>query len=117
MPGSGAPAMTGAPTISEGSRTTSRACATAFARASCKPPRASFRWRSRRSERQPSRSSKALPQGSEAVAHRAFAGDGDRRVRQGPVDARHRVAVREGRPREALEVDRIADLFRAPRAL
>ena len=29
---------------------------------------------------------------------------------RGPVDARHRVAVREGRAREALEVDRIADL-------
>jgi Transposase, Mutator family len=37
---------------------------------------------------------KALPEGSEALAHRAPAGDGDRRVRQGPVDARHRVAVR-----------------------
>jgi putative transposase len=32
----------------------------------------------------------------EGVAHRAVAGDGDRRVRQGAVDARHRVALREG---------------------
>ncbi len=37
---------------------------------------------------------KALPEGSQAVAHRAPAGDGDRRVRARPVDARHRVAVR-----------------------
>jgi putative transposase len=32
----------------------------------------------------------------EGVAHRAAAGDGDRRVRQGAVDARHRVAEQAG---------------------
>ena len=61
--------------------------------------------------------SKALPEGDEAVAHRAAEGDGDRRVRARPVDARRGVAVREGRTREALQVDRIADLLRAHRAL
>ena len=35
----------------------------------------------------------------------------------GPVDARRRVAVRAGRARQALEVDRLADLQRAARAL
>src|SRR5665811_2367560 len=39
----------------------------------------------------------------EGVAHRAAVGDGDRRVREGAVDARHRVAVREGGAREAVE--------------
>jgi hypothetical protein len=56
---------------------------------------------------------KAVSQGHEAAAHRAAAGDGDRRVRQGPVDARRRVAVRQGRAGEAVEVDRPADLYRA----
>jgi hypothetical protein len=47
----------------------------------------------------------------------ATAGDGDRRVRPGLVDARRRVAVREGRAGEGREVDRPADLHRAARAL
>src|SRR5215216_1105773 len=59
----------------------------------------------------------AVPARDQAVAHRAAAGDGDRRVRPRPVDARRRVAVRAGRARQALEVDRIADLRRAARAL
>jgi hypothetical protein len=42
-----------------------------------------------------------LPSHSDAVAHRAAEGGGDRRVRQGPVDARRRVAVRAGRTRPA----------------
>src|SRR5688500_16506833 len=55
----------------------------------------------------------AVPARHEAVAHRAAAGDGDRRVRQRAVDARRRIAVREGRARQALQVDRIAHLHRA----
>jgi transposase-like protein len=35
----------------------------------------------------------AVPVQHEGVAHRAAAGDGDRRIRQGAVDARHRVAL------------------------
>jgi hypothetical protein len=53
----------------------------------------------------------------EGVAQRAAAGDGDRRLRQGAVDARHRVAVREGGAREAVQDDRPADLHRAQGAL
>ena len=49
----------------------------------------------------------------EGAAHRAAAGDGDRRVRQGAVDARHQVAVRAGGARQALQGDRLADLRRA----
>ena len=52
----------------------------------------------------------AVPVQHEGVAHRAAAGDGDRRVRQGAVDARHRVAVRAGGAREAVEDDRLAHL-------
>ena len=48
----------------------------------------------------------AVPAWHQAVAHRAAAGDGDRRVRARPVDARRRVAVRAGGAREALEIDR-----------
>ena len=40
---------------------------------------------------------KLLPEGDEAVAHRAAEGDGDRRVRAWPVDARRGVAVRTSR--------------------
>ena len=47
------------PDYQRGLRTISQGCATAFARASCRPPRASSQWRSRRSERQPSRSSQS----------------------------------------------------------
>ena len=59
----------------------------------------------------------AVPADPEAVAHRAAEGDGDRRVRPRPVDARRRVAVRAGRAGEAVEVDRVADLRGAPGAL
>ena len=59
----------------------------------------------------------AVPARDEAAAHRAAAGDGDRRVRARPVDARRRVAVRAGRAREAVQVDRSPDLQRAARAL
>ena len=59
----------------------------------------------------------AVPARDETAAHRAAEGDGDRRVRARPVDARRRVAVRAGRAREAVEVDRIAHLHRAARAL
>ena len=61
--------------------------------------------------------SKLFPQWHQAAAHRAAEGDGDRRVRARPVDARRRVAVRGGRAREAVEVDRVADLRGAARAL
>ena len=61
--------------------------------------------------------SKLFPCSTRLFAHRAAAGDGDRRVRARAVDARRRVAVRPGRAREALEVDRIAHLFRAEAAL
>ena len=61
--------------------------------------------------------SQAVSARDQAVAHRAAEGDGDRRVRPRPVDARRRVAVRAGRARQALEVDRLADLQRAARAL
>ena len=61
--------------------------------------------------------SKLFPRGTEAVAHRAVEGVGDRRVRARPVDARRRVAVRAGRAGEALEVDRVADLRGAARPL
>ena len=53
----------------------------------------------------------------EGVAHGTAAGDGDRRVRRGAVDARHRVAVREGRTREAVKDDRLAPVRGAARAL
>src|SRR2546422_11208921 len=59
----------------------------------------------------------ALPAGHEVDANRALEGDGDRRVRPWPLDARRGVVVREGRAREAVEVDRVADLLRAARAL
>src|SRR3954451_18662681 len=61
--------------------------------------------------------SKLFPPGHQAVAHGAFEGDGDRRVRPRPVDARCRVAVRAGRAGEAVEVDRLADLPGAAGAL
>ena len=53
----------------------------------------------------------------QGVAHRAAAGDGDRRVRARPVDARHRGIVRRGGARESVQGDRVADLPRAQRAL
>ena len=43
MRGWGAPGMGADPTISEGCATTREGCATGFARASCRPPRASSR--------------------------------------------------------------------------
>ena len=52
----------------------------------------------------------AVPVQHEGLAHGAAAGDGDRRVRQGAVDARHRVTLREGGAREAVEDDRLAHL-------
>jgi putative transposase len=61
--------------------------------------------------------SKLFPRGSKLLRTEPAQGDGDRRVRARPVDARRRVAVRAGRAREALEVDRITDLLRAARAL
>ena len=48
----------------------------------------------------------ALPTRHQAAAHRAVAGDGDRRVRARPIDARRRAAVRAGRAGEAVQVDR-----------
>src|SRR5215216_744948 len=59
----------------------------------------------------------AVPAGHQAVAYRAAEGDGDRRVRARALDARRRVAVRPGRAREAVEIDRRQDLRRAARAL
>ena len=53
---------------------------------------------------------KAVSVQHEGVAHRAFAGDGDRRVRARPVDARHRVAVREGGAGEAVKDDSLAHM-------
>ena len=51
------------PDYQRGLVTRERRCATAFARASCRPPRGSSQWRSRRSERQPSRSSQSSSRG------------------------------------------------------
>ena len=48
-----------------------------------------------------------------AAAHRSAEGDDRRRVRARPVDARRRVAVRGGRAREDLEVDRRAGSARS----
>src|SRR3954466_10136637 len=59
----------------------------------------------------------AVPARHQAAADRAAAGDGDRRVRAWPVDARRGVVVRAGRAREAVEVDRGPDLHRAARPL
>jgi Transposase, Mutator family len=53
----------------------------------------------------------------QGVAHRAVAGDGDRRVRARPIDARHRGIVRRGGTREPVQSDRVADLPGAARAL
>jgi hypothetical protein len=61
--------------------------------------------------------SKLFPCQHEGVAHGAAAGAGDRRVRQGAAWARHRVAVRAGGARQALEDDRPAHLHRAQGAL
>jgi Transposase, Mutator family len=59
----------------------------------------------------------AVPVQRQGVAQRAAAGDGDRRVRRGAVDARHRVAVREGGARQAVEDDRLTHLRGAQGAL
>ena len=61
--------------------------------------------------------SKLFPADAEAVADRAVESAGDRRVRQGPVDARCRVAVRAGRARQAVEVDGLKDVRGAQGAL
>ena len=61
--------------------------------------------------------SKLFPRGTKLLRTEPLQGDGDRRVRARPVDARRRVAVRAGRAREAVEVDRVADLRGAARAL
>src|SRR5438876_155635 len=59
----------------------------------------------------------AVPAGYQVGADRAFEGAGDRRVRAWPVDARRGVAVREGRARETLEVDRLQSVRGAARTL
>jgi hypothetical protein len=66
--------------------------------------------------RRPSRSCPSCSAGDQAAEDRAAAGDGDRRVRAWPVDARCRVIVRAGRAGEAVQVDRRPDLQRAARA-
>src|SRR3954467_3182110 len=53
----------------------------------------------------------------EAASHPAAGGDGRRRLRLRPLDARRRIALRGGGARQALEVDRVKDLLRAARAL
>jgi hypothetical protein len=53
----------------------------------------------------------------EAVADRAAQSIRDRCVRVRPVDARCRVAMRAGRPGEAVQVDRVADVRGAQGAL
>ena len=60
---------------------------------------------------------KLFPRGHQAGPHRAFEGVGDRRVRARPLDARCRVAVREGRAGKAVEVNRLARLRGAQGAL
>jgi hypothetical protein len=90
--GEGVRRLAGPGAMSAG-RTISGACATGFVRAGCRPPRGRFQWRSRRFVRRPSPSSPAVPARDQAVAHRAAAGDRDRRVRARVVDARRGVAV------------------------
>ena len=91
-------------------------CATDFARAGCRPPRGADRDPAG-PEAAETFDVKAVPRDAEAVADRAPQGAGDRRVRARPLDARRRVAVRAGRAGQAVEVDRVADLRGAPRAL
>ena len=54
--------------------------------------------------------SKLFPRGTKLLRTEPLQGDGDRRVRARPLDARRRVAVREGRAGEAVQVDRVTDL-------
>ena len=61
--------------------------------------------------------SKLFPALDEAASHPAAGGDGRRRLRPRAVDARRRIALRGGGAGQALEVDRVADLRRAARAL
>jgi hypothetical protein len=49
----------------------------------------------------------------QGAAHRAAAGDGDRRVRARAIDARYRVVVREGGAGQVVQGDRLAHLHRA----
>jgi Transposase, Mutator family len=109
--------MSADPTISAGCATMTWGCATAFARAGCRHWRGSFGSRSRRCARPPSLRLGALSALDEAASHSAAGGDGRRRLRPWPLDARRGVALRGGGAREALEVDRLAALHRATRAL
>src|ERR671929_2160567 len=94
-------AMSAGPIISEG-------CATAFARARCRRWMGSSRWRSPDQGGRRAVRLEAVSVQHEGPAQRAAEGDGDRRVRPRAVDAGHRVALREGRAREAVEDDRLA---------
>jgi hypothetical protein len=78
-----------------------------FARARRIRSRESLRLISRRSERPPSRSCPGCFRAAPKCLRTEPEGDGDRRVRARPVDARYRVAVREGRARQSLEGDRV----------
>src|SRR5215211_2653596 len=58
----------------------------------------------------------AVPALDEAASHPAPGGDGRGSVRSRALDARRRGALRGGGARQALEVERVEDLWRAPRA-
>ena len=111
--------MSAGRSVSGGCTTMDAGCAMGFAPGGCRRARASSRSRSRRFARRLSRSSPScFRSGTQALLRTEPAeGDGDRRVRARPVDARHRVAVRGGGAGKAVEVDRLADLRGAARAL
>src|SRR5919202_1560061 len=96
---------------------TSGGCATAFARAGCR------RWMGSQGGDPADQGGRravrleAVSVQHQGPAQRAAEGDGDRCVRPRAVDAGHRVALREGRAREAVEDDRLAHLRGATRAL
>jgi len=78
-------------------RTISAGCATAFARAGCRPPRASSRRSCHRSERRPSRSCPSSFPVAPSCSGRAAAGDGDRLGSRKFVPAPSRVPGGRGR--------------------
>ena len=98
-------------------RTISAGCAMAFVPAGCRRSRASFGWRSRRSARRPSRSSRGCSPGAKLLRSEPLRALVIGAFVRGLSMLRRRVAVRAGRAREALEIDRVAHLQRAARAL
>src|SRR5438874_351041 len=105
-PGSAGRAMSAGPSISGG-------YATAFAHAGCRPARASCQVGipQVREAAEPF-VSKLFPRGTKLLRTEPLKALVIGAFVRGLIDARRRVAVREGRARKALEVDRIADLLR-----